>query len=134
MKTVLQLLAVALACFAEAALACQITPIEAVFRAVFRGPMWFSGLAANSGSGKQWAGYTALNSGTASVTISTAVVNSDSMININFKAAGTLAASGFPTALVANSIVSGVSFAIAQADGAGRAPSGTVMWDIRRTS
>ena len=93
MKTVLSLFAAALAAvcgYAEAALACHITPIELLQRGM---QMWPMRVRTNSGNAKQWAGYTDLASGTASVTISTQMVNSDSIINLT-AAINTTATSG----------------------------------------
>ena len=118
-----------LAFYAQAALACGVNPIEAYRRPLYRGP---ASLVTAAGP-QQFAGRTALASGTAFVTISTAVVNSDSIINATFQVS-TTAGSGTNFATGVSSIVSGVSFAYGNLDGQGRAPGGTVMWEIRRTS
>ena len=122
-----------ISCYAREALACHIkTPIEALFRPFFRGPATLT--MAGSASAKQFAGRTALASGTASKTVSTAVVNSDSIITLALEVSSTSVASGgVPTYLVVNSIVSSVSFAITTQDGIGRS-GGTIMWELRRTS
>lgn len=108
---------------------CPITPIELFQRALKVGPDMLRTLA---GPG-QFAGRTALASGTAFATVSTAVVNSDSIIHHGFNVT-TTSTSGTNFALGVSSIVSGVSFAIGYVDGQGRGPGGTLMWEIRRTS
>lgn len=121
-----------LAHYAEHVLGCPMKILEALFAPFFKGPATVT--VAGSASPKQFAGRTAIASGTASVVVSTAVVNSDSIINLSFQVASTSTASGTPfTYLVVNSIVSGTSFAITTQDGVGR-HGGTVMWEVRRTS
>ena len=117
--------------YAEKVLACQVTPIELLRRALFTGP----GMVRTTAGPNQFAGLTALASGTATATVSTTVVNSDSIILHAFQANSTSVASGAAGVdLCVNSIVSGVSFAFANQDGIGRAPGGTIMWEIRRVS
>lgn len=117
--------------YVEDVLGCRIYPLELLNRALAKGPLMVPTTAGTN----QFAGRTALASGTASVTISTAIVNSDSLIFATFAVSSTSVGSGgVPVALVVNSIVSGVSFAFANQDGVGRAPGGTILWEIRRTS
>lgn len=119
------------ALYAEVTLGCQIYPLELLRRASLRGPL----SVLTTAGANQFAGRTALASGTASVTVSTAIVNSDSLIFSTFAVSSTSVASGgVPVSIVVNSIVSGVSFAFANQDGIGRAPGGTILWEIRRTS
>ena len=118
------------ALYAEFALGCPIYPLELLNRALAKGPLMVPTTAGRN----QFAGRTALASGTASVTVSTAIVNSDSLIFHAFQVTSTSVASGgVSVALVVNSIVSGISFAFATQDGIGRTPGGTIMWEIRRT-
>ena len=117
--------------YTERVLGCRVNPIELLRRALFTGP----GSVLSAAGANQFAGRTALASGTASATISTTIVNSDSIILHAFQVTSTSAASGSAAVdLCVNSIVSGVSFAFANQDGQGRAPGGTIMWEIRRTS
>ena len=110
------------------ALACPVTPIENLFRGAIRGPLSFLTAAGP----KQFAGLTDLASGTASVTVSTALVTSGMLINHSFSVR-TLCGSGIGYATAVSSIVDGVSFALGYVDGQGRAPGGTFMWELRRT-
>lgn len=80
----------------------------------------------------QFAGRTTLNSGTATVVVSTAVVNSDSFFR--------LAEVGVPGVgsnsgghVVINSIVSGVCFTLARATGVASPVNATISWEIVRT-
>ena len=116
--------------YAAALLACPVTPLEALFRGFLRAPMM---LRTNSGQANQFAGATTLNSGTATVTISTAVVKSGDLINLGFQVR-TLCGSGIGYMLGVSSVVDYTSFAVGYIDGQGRAPGGTVSWEIRRTS
>lgn len=111
------------------ALAAWTTPIENRQRSLLRSPDM---LDVRTGA-NAFAGRTALSSGTAFVTISTQQVNSDSLVHATFYANATTT-SGQAQPVVVSSIVSGVSFAVGNADGIGRAPGGTVMWEIRKTS
>lgn len=121
--------ATAFATFAQAAHVR--TPAETLFRPLQRGPMSLT--RAGSGSAKQFAGLTAIASGLASATVSTAVVNSDSIIFIGTQVASLNTASGgVAINLVVQSVVSNVSFAIATHDGQGRPGTTTAMWEIRR--
>jgi hypothetical protein len=116
--------------FAEQVLAAAITPIEMLSRAFLRAPM---GVRATSGMAGQFAGRTTLASGTATATVSTTNIKSDSLVHMTFQCA-TLATSGTAGTFGVSSIVHGVSMSIGYVDGAGRGPGGTLMWEIRRTS
>lgn len=119
-----------LALFSERLLAAPITTIEALSRAFLRAPL---AVRATSGMAGQFAGRTTLNSGTATATVSTTNIKSDSLVFHGFQVA-TLCGSGVGYTIGVSSIVHGVSFAVGYIDGQGRAPGGTVMWEIRRTS
>lgn len=129
MKYILKL-AAALATFCEALLAAPITPIEYLSRAFLRAPL---ALRATSGMAGQFAGRTTLASGTATATVSTTNIKSDSLVSLGFQIA-TTCGSGIGYNIGISSLVHGVSFAVGYLDGQGRAPGGTVMWEIRRTS
>lgn len=81
-----------------------------------------------------WAGKTTLNSGSTSVTVSTAVVNSDSLIFLGTNPASIGAVVASYGGVVVNSIVSGVSFALAAAPAIARPFDDKVSWMIWRTS
>lgn len=119
------------AAYAERALGCPVYPLEQIFRGWLRSPL---GTLTASGP-SQFAGRTTLNSGTAFATVSTRMVNSDSIIQFGFAVNSTGAMNVNSGAyLVVSSIVSGVSFALGYVDGAGRGPGGTFLWEIRRTT
>ena len=102
MKT---LVAAALAWYAESVLGCPTTPAESIARGLLKAPLI---TPANSGP-NQWAGRTTLSSGSASVTVSTQQVNSDSMIFTTIEAA---LVAGYTTQGRVN-IASGTSFGTA---------------------
>lgn len=133
-KTLLATLFGTLAAYSQGALALHIRgPLELAFGQGLRAPGFLTRMAQNSGQAGQWCGRTALASGTAFATLSTAIINSDSIVHHGF-AVSTTAGSGTNFAIGISSIVSGVSFALGYVDGQGRAPGGTLMWEIRRTS
>ena len=105
-------------------------PLENLFGGLLRAPLK---LITTAGA-KQFAGFSALNSGTAYVTISTAMVTSGNLINATLSVNTTVASGSGGCATAVSSIVDGVSFAYGYTDGTGRGPGGTVMWEIRRTS
>lgn len=113
-----------------AALACHMRgPMELLYGAHLKA----AAILKTTAGADQFAGRTALDSGTAFATVSTGIVNSDSIINHNFQVT-TTCGSGIGYLIGVSSIVSGVSFALGYIDGQGRAPGGTLMWEIRRTS
>lgn len=125
-----KLITLALIAYAHAALASFVgrPPLEVLAGPLFKG----QSMIRTTGSAP-FAGRTALASGTAFVTISTQAVNSDSIIYGTLQVA-TQASSGTLGTYAVSSIVAGVSFAYGALDGQGRAPGGTVMWEIRRTT
>lgn len=151
--------------YAQGALAAHVRgPIELMRGLQLRAPIFTKALSASN----QWAGRTTLASGSASVVISTAIVNSDSLIALNIQAAipaaygwqgRTAIASGLSTgtastsaiysgdavaltwesvnaltsgqALRVDSIVNGISFAIATSNSLATVASGAVaMWKV----
>lgn len=86
---------------------------------------------------KAWCGRTTLGSGSSSVTVSTAMVTSDCIWRgpneISPGSAGVLIGSG-AMHVVINSVVQGVSFAIARACGVGAPWSSSISWEIVRVS
>lgn len=79
-------------------------------------------------------GRTSVASGTTSVTVSTALVNSDSIIIATMQS-DTRQNSGVANAMEVSSIRSGISFDLAWADGNNtRAAATDVMWALIRTS
>lgn len=86
----------------------------------------------HSGISAPHAGLTVLNSGAASVTVSTAIVASGNLImyGTNPSSIGPNSGGG----IAVNSIVDGVSFAFARPTGNAVAWDETIMWEIVRTS
>ncbi len=72
-----------LAVYAEVALGCQIYPLEIIQRAVMRGPL----MTNITSSPNQWSGRTTIASGSATQTVSTFSVNSDSILNLALQVA-----------------------------------------------
>lgn len=109
-------------------------PIERFNRPQHVGPVMVvtSGVA---GTKYVAAGYTTLSSGSASVTVSTTAINSDSLVMHASKpgSIGVVVSSGDPR-IVVNSVVSAVSFALARADGSTAPWDETVMWELKLTS
>lgn len=96
-----------------------------------RGPL---NLAPGSGA-SLFGGRTTINSGSASVTVSTTNVKSDSIIlgTVEVGSVGVLVNSGGGQ-IVVNSIVQGTSFAFARADGDAVSWDDTIMWMLMNTS
>ena len=72
-----------LAVYAELALGCQIYPLELVQRALLRGPL----MTNITSSPNQWSGRTTIASGSATQTVSTFSINSDSILNLALEVA-----------------------------------------------
>ncbi len=69
--------------YVESLLGCRIYPLELVRRATLRGPM----MTDITSSPNQWAGRTTISSGSATSTVSTFSVGSDSILNLAIQAA-----------------------------------------------
>lgn len=121
-----------LALFAERLLAAPIFPLELLQRAFLKGPLGLPVTSGTIGGRPQFAGITALASGTATVTVSTTNIRSDSFLGVTF-AVATTCGSGIGYNIAVSSIVHGVSFNVGYIDGQGRAPGGNIMWEIKRT-
>lgn len=76
MRLILAVLMGLMGAYAEHALGCRITPIEALFRPLLRGPL----MSKTASASNQFAGRTTISSGSVSATVSTFSVNSDSLI------------------------------------------------------
>jgi len=83
--------------------------------------------------GRAFCGRTTLGSGSASVTVSTGVINSNSMFRLASIVGSTALGANSGGGVVVNSIVSGVSFALARPTGTAVAWSDIVSWEIVRT-
>ena len=103
---------------------------ELLFKPTLRGPM----RTRTSGEANPWAGRTALNSGSAAVTVSTALVQSDSIIRYGTLPSSLGVAANSGGAIVVNGIVDGVSFDLARATGVAVPWDETIMWELVRTS
>ncbi len=88
--------------------------------------------ATNSGQANQWAGRTTLNSGSAFNTVSTRMIKADSHISGQWIPNATVSSGQQWSTPAVMSIVAGVSFAVGNVDGVGRAPGGTFCWEIKR--
>jgi len=104
-------------------------PNEKLNKAFFAG-----GPFAKIGQTTNWAGRTTLSSGSSSVTVSTALVNSDSLILKCSEVASVGVGANSGGAILVNSIVSATSFAFARATGTAAPWDETVMWMLIRTS
>lgn len=106
-------------------------PLETLYGASLQGPP-----ITKTTTPGNWAGRTTLSSGSTVVTISTAVINSDSLVLaavVNVASIGTVVTS-YAAGVVVNSIVSGVSFAVAAAPAIAYPADRTIAWMIWRTS
>ncbi len=98
---------------------------EQLYRPNLRGP-----LRAQIGNTNAWAGRTTVASGSVSATVSSNIVNSDSVILFSTEVAsvGIGITSGY--GLVVNSIVSATSFALSNASGVAVPWDQIAMWTI----
>ncbi len=103
---------------------------ELLFKPTLRGPMR---TRTNSQEDSFWAGRTTLNSGSATVTVSTSIVQSDSIIQYGVEA-NTRQDSGVASPIEVMSIQDAVSFAFGTAGGETIARDTTIMWWLMRTS
>ena len=104
---------------------------ELLFKPLLRGPI--STRVAPT-EPNPWAGRTTLNSGSATVVVSTSAVQSDDIFKIaeNPGSLGVAANSGGP--IVVNSIVQNVSFIFGRSTGVAVPWDTTIMWELLRTS
>lgn len=105
-------------------------PLEVQRRPFQTGPV----MARVSPGPRQFIGRTTLNSGSAFQTVSTAVVNSDSIFRLATQPSSIGPAGASGGCVVVNSIVSGVSFALARAYGTAAPWNEVVHWEIVRQS
>ena len=103
---------------------------ELLFKPTLRGPMRTRTAPTEPNA---WAGRTTLNSGSATVTVSTTTIKSDSIIQYGVEA-NTRQDSGVGAAIEVMSIAEGVSFAFGTAGGETIARDTTIMWSLMRTS
>lgn len=118
-----------LASYASNAMALWTTPIELMRRLFQKGPA----IIDTRSSPDQFAGRTTLSSGSATVTVSTQQVNSDSIISLALQSVTALN-SGFGADLCVRSISPGGSFVIGWSDGQTRAFDVVGMWEVKKTS
>ena len=86
-----------------------------------------------SSRANQWAGLTTLNSGDATVVVSTTAVRSNSIIRFGAQST-TRQASGTRIGLEVSTVIDGGSFTFATADGIAFGRDTTIMWEILNTS
>lgn len=101
------------------------TPIELLRRAFFKG----AAVVDASSSAFQFAGRTTLSSGSATVTVSTNQVNSDSLIQLTLQSASVNSGG-----LCVRSINPGNHFILGWADGGTRAFDVVAMWELKKAS
>jgi hypothetical protein len=101
---------------------------DLLYRQLLRSPLYLPIQSATN----QFAGRTVLGSGQATVTVSTTVVDSDSLILLSAEAA-TNQASGFARAVEVKSISPGNFFAVGWADGVAAARNTTIAWVVFKT-
>ncbi len=105
------------------------TPIELLFGPQLKGPL----MTEASSSNDQWAGQTAINTAAATATMSTTIVNSDSVILFNIQLA-TAQASGTRIGMRIKTISSGNYFQVETDDGIKLVTNGVIHWFIMPTS
>lgn len=101
-----------------------------LFRAEIRGPIVTKAVSAVN----QWAGLTVLASGSATVTVSTTVVNSDSIIQLTPVGNANLSSGAGIRHTEVKTISSGGYFTIGTNDGIGIARDTTIGWVVWKTS
>src|SRR3989304_3485665 len=104
-------------------------PLHSLWKGWQRGPM-----IAKSGGTNPFANRTTLNSGSASVVVSTALVSSNSLIMFGTQPSSVGVGANSGGAIVVNSIVSGTSFAFARATGTAVPWNEVIMWSLIKTS
>lgn len=103
---------------------------EQIFRGLLRGVLRTKAGSASN----QWAGRTTIAAGSASVTVSTTNVDSDSLIRYGFQSPdGTDVASGGWRGIEVKSINPGAAVVFGWADGIVVARDTIIMWEIVRT-
>ncbi len=105
-------------------------PLELLFRPHLRGPFFTRSTSASN----QWAGRTTLNSGDTTVVVSTALVNSNSVIMYGIDGNAGLQSSGVSHAIEVTSISSGNHFTFATAGGESAERNTVIMWQLTRVS
>lgn len=123
MKVIAQYVVFALACWMPQ------PPLESLFGGWLKGPFRTRATSAAN----QFAGRTTIASGTATVVISTSIVNSDSLIFLGLEGNANVA-SGTGKTLEVKTISSGGYFTLGTQDGIGFGGSRILMWEVRRTS
>lgn len=104
-------------------------PLEVLRRAFLTGPM----LTRASSGPNQFAGRTTLNSGSATVTVSSTVVKSDSIIMLAVEA-NTRQDSGVAAPIEVMSVFEGGHFTLGTAGTETLARDTTIMWEIKNQS
>jgi len=105
---------------------------EQLFNPHLRGPLTVAQSGAWPGGVDPFVGYTTLQSGSATVTVSTALVQSDCMLFTTEKPGSVSVAAASGGAVVANSLVDGVSFALARQYGVAAPWDSTIYWTLFR--
>lgn len=101
---------------------------EQIYRGMMRGPLTTKA----SSSSNQWAGRTTIESGSATITVSTTIVDSDSLILLG-RQFNTNVLSGQSRALEVKSISPGNFFTLGTSDGVAIARDTAIMWLVIKT-
>jgi hypothetical protein len=103
------------------------------FQKIFNGLLTSPLFTKANSAPDQWAGLTTINSGSATQVVSTALVNSDSIIMLGCKAE-TNVSSGIGKVIEVKSLSSGGYFVLGTSDGQAMARNTVVMWQLVKTS
>ena len=103
---------------------------ELLYKGTLKGPL----RTQTTGADAPWAGLTTLDSGSATVTVSTASVQSDSIVQFSTKVGTVGVGANSGANVVVASVVDAVSFAFARATGVAVPWDETMMWTLTRTS
>jgi hypothetical protein len=121
----------ALAAFAQTAQACWVrAPLELLFGAFLKGPL----MTKTASDANQFAGRTTLSSGSATVVVSTKLVNSDSIINVSLLGNANLSSGTAIRGIEVKTISPGGYFTFGTQDGIAIPRDTVLMWELRRAS
>lgn len=104
-----------------------------VFQRIFNGLLVSPLFTKANSAPDQWAGLTTIASGSATQVVSTAMVNSDSIIMLSCKGTANVG-SGVGKIIEVRSLSSGGYFLLSTSDGQAMARDTVVMWQLVKTS
>ena len=102
------------------------SPLDILHRPMFKHPPMLPQLSGPT----QWNGRTTINSGSASVTVSNAMVASDQLVGLTLEIGSAGAGANSGGGIGVNSVVHGVSMALARPTGTAVPWDDVVMWEI----